>query len=97
MLDTFNATTSLLLFFLSGWAIVHPSVRDGIVIKIGLSCLSIGSLALFFSHVEPSGGERPMMMAQALRNLGLLICTAGYLWRLRSGPRAPGRRLSDFH
>ena len=100
MLDAFNTTMSLLLSTLSAWAILSCRVRDGIIVKTGLICISLGFLALFLLAFDP-GGRQPLAFANALVHIGLLICVGGYLvrnWRHRpragQGPRK--RRLSDW-
>lgn len=93
MLDAFNTTMSLLLSLLAGVAIMHRRVSDGIVIKGGLVCISVGFLGAFFVGLEGSG-PRPLSVSHALVHVGLLICVAGYLLRCRACGKQ--RRLSDF-
>lgn len=100
MLDVFNSTMSLLLSALSGWAILSCRVRDGIIVKIGLTFISLGFLGVFMLALDP-GGAQPLAFSNALVHIGLLICVGGYLvrhWRhrprARQGPRQ--RRLSDW-
>lgn len=100
MLDAFNTTMSLLLSALSSWAILSCRVRDGIIVKIGLACISIGFLSLFMLALDP-GGRQPLAFANALVHIGLVICVAGYLVRnIRKRPRAGQgtrkRRLADW-
>ena len=95
MLDTFNTTMSLLLSLLSAWAIMSRRFKDGIVIKIGLSFIALGFLGSFSIVVE-SAGPQPLAVAHALVHIGLLICAAGYLLRIRKRPRGSRRRASDW-
>lgn len=95
MLDVANTTMSLILSLLSGWAILSSRVRDGIIIKTGLSCLSVGFLGIFFLYFEP-GGAQAFGAAYALVDVGLLICAVGYLLRIRNRHRGSHRRASDW-
>ena len=96
MVQTFNALVSLVLCVASAWAIMSPRVNDGIVIKVGLICLSLGFMGIFFFHVSTPVGPHPLAVAQAIVHMGMLICAVGYLLRRRrhQGPRC--RRVSDW-
>jgi len=96
MLETLNAVLSLLLSAFAGWAIMSRCVKDGVIIKVGLVLLSLGSLAEFFLTLDP-GGLRALTAAHVTVSLGLLICVAGYLLRTRHHKRRiRARRLSDW-
>ena len=96
MIQTFNALVSLVLCVACAWAIMSPTVNDGIVIKIGLICLSVGFMGIFFFHVSVPAGPHPLAVAQALVHLGLLICLAGYVLRRKRHRGASCRRVSDW-
>ena len=87
MIENFNTFMSLLLATISGWAIMSNKVRDGIVIKIGLSFVSIGFFGVFMIALE-SGGDKSV--GYALVHAGMLLCALGYLFRRprrRGAPR----------
>jgi 1,4-dihydroxy-2-naphthoate octaprenyltransferase len=96
MLETFNCLASLVLSIATGWAVMSPRVKDGIVIKIGLVCLSVGFVGIFFFHISRPDGPHPLASAQALVHLGVLICAAGYVLRTRRHSGVSKRRASDW-
>lgn len=96
MIETFNALAGLVLSAATGWAVMSPRVRDGIVIKIGLVCLSVGFAGIFFFHLSRPDGPHPLAAAQALVHLGVLICAAGYVMRRRRHNGVSRRRASDW-
>ena len=52
MIETFNTGMAFLLATITGWAIMSHRVRDGIIVKIGLSFISIGFFGLFLIELE---------------------------------------------
>lgn len=80
MIDTFNSSMQLTLAALCGWAVMSRRVDDGIVIKLGLICMSLGFAASGVLGLESRGAE-PLSYAHALLHIGLLICVVGYLLR----------------
>ena len=92
MIENFNTFMSLLLATISGWAIMSNKVRDGIVIKIGLSFVSIGFFGVFMIALE-SGGDKSF--GYAMVHAGMLICALGYLFRRRR-QRTAQRRITDW-
>ena len=90
----FNAAASLVLSAVCGWAILHPSVRDGIVIKVGLILVSLGmagTALLLLEGLDPSDVWR-LNHTRAVILAGMLITAGGLLWRVYRGQR----RSSDF-
>jgi hypothetical protein len=90
-MNEFNGLVSFLMFCICGWAVMAPSVRDGIIVKLGLSVLALGFLSAVFLAIDPVG-RRQLAVVQAVLNVGLLIVMAGYFWRNR---RLRNRRHSD--
>lgn len=93
MINTFNFAMLLLIAAVVLYAVLSPHIKDGVIIKVGLICISFGSLTLAAAQLtEP--GEVNATHALALINAGLLIALAGYvLRRRRTGPQ---RRMSDW-
>ena len=92
MIEIFNAVMALLLSSVTGWAIMSHRVRDGIVVKIGLSFISVGFLGVFLASLE---GGYDKSFGHAMVYVGMLICAMGYLFRTRR-KRSAQRRITDW-
>ena len=92
MIEVFNTCMAALLATITGWAIMSHRVRDGIIVKIGLSFISIGFFGLFLIALE-DGFDKSF--AHALVYAGMLICAVGYLFRRRRN-RSALRRATDW-
>lgn len=94
MIDHFNAAMSLLLAAAIGWAILSHRVHDGVVVKFGLICLSLGFLGAFLIYLEGAHHhDQAMDNVHALIYIGLLICCFGYWLRTKEGLN---RRIKDW-
>lgn len=95
MLDLFNSWISFLLAMTIGWAIMSKHIRDGIIVKLGLICLSIGFLAAWLLTLQHGYKNSDALEAiHCLIYIGLAICAGGYLWRTRANGQ--GRRVTDW-
>ncbi len=94
MMDLINALAALSMAIVTGWAVLSPRVRDGIVIKSGLICLSVGFLSAFLIYEQhPRQHDRAIDAVHLLIYIGFLICVFGYWLRTRKGLN---RRLQDW-
>jgi hypothetical protein len=96
MIDYFNGGMALILSLTIAWAIMSHRVKDGIVVKIGLSCLSIGFLVAWLLSLERPLNMDAMESVHALIYVGMIICVVGYLWRLKKPTQQYTRRISDW-
>ena len=97
LISTVNAVVCLFLFFLSAFAILHPSVNDGIVIKFGLILITVGfgTLAYKLSGMCDLYDVQSIEKTMLLIHLGALVLVVGYVLRvLKSGHKM--QRLSDW-
>jgi len=82
---------------LLGWAILSHRFNDGIVIKVGLGCMTLGFAVT--AHALSNGLDcadlRMLARAIALVNIGALTVAGGYLLRTRAG-RVKKRRKTDW-
>lgn len=97
MLETLNGLACAAMACVLGYAILHPRVHDGIVIKAGLILMVLGFLALAMrllaglQHDESIGLSRSILLV----NSGAFVVLAGYCVR-RARAGEPRRRASDF-
>jgi hypothetical protein len=95
MVDMFNSWMSFTLAIVIAWAIMSKHVRDGIVVKIGLICLSISFLSAWLLTLQNGYQNSEALEAiHCLIYIGLAICVAGYFLRTRI--TAKGRRATDW-
>ena len=92
MIEIFNTCMACILATVTGWAIMSHRVRDGIVVKIGLSFISIGFFGVFLISLEGGYDKSP---GHAMVYAGMLICACGYLFRARR-KRSAQRRVTDW-
>lgn len=94
MIDSFNGFMSVILCVLTGWAVMSNKVKDGVVVKIGLVCLSLGFFGAFAVYFEnPNDHDRAIDAVHALIYIGVAVCIFGYWLRTRSGLN---RRIEDW-
>jgi hypothetical protein len=89
-----NAASSIAIAGVLITAILSKRVRDGVVIKVGLSCIALGFVVIslhMFSGADVQGLERSLLLI----NSGITVVIIGYLWRSRSAGHAL-RRLTDW-
>lgn len=73
-----NACLCAGLCLLLGWLVMAPTVRDGVVIKLGLILASIGLLACALVLLQHDGTDwRPLLTAWLIIHVGVLITVAG--------------------
>lgn len=92
-----NAVVCLALFCLSLFAILHPDVNDGIVIKCGLIFLTVGfgTLAYKLSGMCDLNDIQSLEKALLFVHVGAIILVIGYALRvMRSGHKL--QRISDW-
>jgi hypothetical protein len=92
-----NAVVCLSMSFLSIFAILHPSVNDGIVIKFGLILLTVGfgTLAYKLSGMCDLYDVQSLEKALLLVHTGAIVLVIGYLLRvLKAGHKM--QRLTDW-
>lgn len=98
MLEILNGMACAAMALGLSWAVLHPGVHDGIVIKAGLILMVVGfgTLALRLLAGLQEGDAIYLSRSVLMVNAGALIVAAGYgLRRARAGGR-PRRRSSDF-
>ncbi len=95
MIDLFNSSISLVLSLVIGWTVMSKHVKDGVIVKIGLICLSIGFLAAWMITLQ-SGYKNSdaLEVVHCLIYTGMAVCIGGYKWRTHDGGR--GRRMNDW-
>ena len=92
-----NAVVCLSLSLLSVFAILHPSVNDGIVIKFGLILLTVGfgTLAYKLSGMCDLYDVQSLEKTLLLIHLGALVLVFGYVLRpLKAGHKM--QRITDW-
>lgn len=95
--DYLIATVSGGLSAIALIAILHPRVLDGIVIKLGLSFLTVGFGALGLQMLEAVHGEEAILILRALciAVVGVgIICTGYAIRKFTAGHSL--RRRSDW-
>lgn len=89
-----NAIACGVVSLAAAWAVIDPRVRDGVIIKLGLIALSIGTGA---AAVLLGTGGPPQLIGRAalLVNLGGTAIAAGWYLRTRTGKRRR-RHVTDW-
>ena len=92
MIAVFNA---LVLMALAGAllaVILHPRIKDGVIIKAGLMAMTAGCITTALGQVAPGilHANRSLFLLLA----GLCVVACGY-W-LRTSSAQPARRASDW-
>ena len=72
------------------WAVLSHRVRDGVIIKAGLSamCLGFGAVAVHLADGWQVRDAEGLGRAILMINLGLVAVLVGAAYRLRSRPQA---------
>ena len=103
MIDLFNSAVSLALALVFAWGIMSHRVRDGVVIKFGLICMSLGFLGAWGISMQTKAEMNTdgLEAVHTLIYIGLIICIVGYLLRRHKAMRATqgaskARRISDW-
>lgn len=95
MMNLFNSWMSFMLAMVLAWAVMSHHIKDGIVVKIGLICLSLSFLAAWLLTLQTGYQNSEALEAvHCLIYVGLTFCIAGYFWRTRVNGQ--GRRASDW-
>ncbi len=91
----FNTVSYALIFGLLAGAILSPRVRDGIVIKSGMSIMALGFFGLLCLQAEYWQPSQALAWCHAFVHAGILVVVAGYWMRQMRGKNRR-RRTSDF-
>ena len=95
VLDLYSAACSLGIGLVASWCVMSRRVRDGVVIKLGMTCLALAHLVLAVLYLDLAGIPAPVRAATALAHTGLLLVLSGYLLTSkRTGGRC--RRRTDW-
>lgn len=95
LLDLYNAACSLAIGLGAGFGVMSRRVRDGVVIKVGLTCAALSHLVLSMLYLGATEMPLPVRAAMALAHTGLLLVLVGYLLASkRTGGRC--RRSTDW-
>jgi hypothetical protein len=92
-----NAVVCLSMFLLCIFAILHPSVNDGIVIKFGLILLTVGfgTIAYKLSGMCDLYDVQSLEKALLLVHSGAIVLVIGYVLRVfKAGHKM--QRVSDW-
>lgn len=93
ILEDLNVLACVLLASGATWAVLSPTVKDGVVVKIGMILIALGfaSTAVLLSEDRLWALNR----ALALVHAGILVVGLGYALRTRGG-RRKRRRSTDW-
>lgn len=94
MIDWFNTTAAGALALGSGWVVMSPRVRIGLLMHLGLVLVAIGFLGVFLVRLGPYAATNAISAANAFVHAGLVLCAIGYVCRARR--RGHQRRASDW-
>jgi protein-S-isoprenylcysteine O-methyltransferase Ste14 len=84
LISIVNAVVCLSMFFVCVFAILHPSVNDGIVIKCGLILLTVGfgTVAYKLSGMCDLYDIQSLERALLLVHIGAIVLVFGYVLRV---------------
>lgn len=93
VVSTINVAACLAIACAITWAIMSPSVQDGLVIKLGLICCALG----FVGTAASIADDRMWALNNALLLIhgGAIVVAGGYWLRQRKRARLHRRRKSD--
>lgn len=97
LLGVGNSVLAMMLAILTVLTALNPSVRCGLLIRIGLAMTGLGyGMTALMLNIDPGYVDVAFAFgAQLLTNAGICIVITG--WLLRTGPRKPPqRRRSDW-
>lgn len=94
-MDLLNAAACGLIALVLIFAVLHPRVQDGIVVKVGLisMALGFGSISVWSLDGLAEGDAQHMARSTLMISAGAFVVLAGYVIR---NLRHPARRLSDW-
>ena len=97
ILELINAAACGLISVVLAGLILSPKVHDGVVVKAGLICLSLGfgAVALLLWDGLTPGELVSLERALMLINAGITVVIVGYLLR-KAKTHCPARRSSDW-
>lgn len=92
MLTGFNLAATLLLAALAGAVVLNPRIKEGVVIRVGLTGM-VGGLCMLAYHMPTALPPDATQMLYALRALaaifgGLVVALAGLVLRVATDPAA---------
>lgn len=84
-----NVMGSAAVFGVCVWAILSYRVRDGMLIKLGLITVAVGSIVTAYHLADGLNCHdlHPLNRARALVQIGLIEVAVGLYLRLRAGER----------
>ena len=91
LVTSFNVVASAALCVLLAAAVMSDRVKDGIVIKAGLSLMALGlglTTLVLLDGLDPSDVWR-LNNSRAIMLLGGLVAALGLAWRFWRGERRP--------
>lgn len=92
-----NVVAFVLLSSAAAWAILDPAVNDGVVLKLGLICVSLGFAGLAATLLDAGwcADARKLGRSMLLVHVGTVTLLIGWMLRARKA-RHPHRRASDW-
>lgn len=87
---------SLVAAFAFSWAVLHPGINEGLVVKVGMILMIFSLLVTAWLTLTQSQDWTAYWRAAFWLRLGLLVTTLGMVARLLGWTRHPRRRLSDW-
>lgn len=94
VVSTINVIACLAIASAITWAVMAPSVQDGIVIKLGLICCALG----FVGTAASIADDRMWALNNALLLIhgGAIVVAVGHWLRQRKRARLHRRRKTDW-
>lgn len=83
LLTMFNATVAATLAAALGAIVLHPRVREGLVMRCGLVLMALGFAAMAVALVDSTPDLVSLGRAVALIHAGLVTALAGFLWSFK--------------
>lgn len=92
-----NGIVSLLSAAFLSWVVLHRSIHEGVVVKIGLLLMIFSLLATATLTLENSTDWTAYWRAALWLRIGICVTCVGVVLRLTGSPLgAPKRRMSDW-
>lgn len=95
LISILNGSASALIAFGLAAAVLSKRVNDGVVIKVGLSCMALGFVVIAVHMLRIWPNVQGVTRAMLLVNLGIAVVILGYIFRYRSAGHAL-RRITDW-